>query len=252
MPTSTCTLGRAQITKLLGQGTNKQQQKHFWAEMDPCLEDCGLPWQTQASSRQDVFQKHATRQSKHKSLIHLSLHNFTLMLSLNVPEGKGKVLVGEKRAHFPKLNQSKPMRKAHWQKHRLYRHNLSHSSLACNFITYYVVGGQGTANAGSEQWQKKQTTGIFKSSGNKTEMFFIRKKVKRKFVEEYLIDRTGRNFKSQFNARRKDLGDVFSTSSKFDQTKRKFRLNSTKFLAERSVQEKFLKMANPSIPTASK
>lgn len=129
MPTSTCTLGRAQITKLLGQGTNKQQQKHFWAEMDPCLEDCGLPWQTQASSRQDVFQKHATRQSKHKSLIHLSLHNFTLMLSLNVPEGKGKVLVGEKRAHFPKLNQSKPMRKAHWQKHPLYRHNLSHSSL---------------------------------------------------------------------------------------------------------------------------
>lgn len=79
-----------------------------------------------------------------------------------------------------------------------------------------------------------------------------KKKVKRKFVEEYLIDRTGRNFKSQFNARRKDLGDVFSTSSKFDQTKRKFRLNSTKFLAERSVQEKFLKMANPSIPTASK
>lgn len=54
---------------------------------------------------------------------------------------------------------------------------------------------------------KKQMTGIFKPSGNKTEMFFIGKKN----VEEgeYLIDRRGRKFKSQFNARRKDLGDVF-------------------------------------------
>lgn len=80
MPTSTCTLGKAQITKLLGQGTNKQQQKCFWAEMDSCLEDCGLPWQSQASLRQDVFQEHATCQSKYESLIHLSLHNFELML----------------------------------------------------------------------------------------------------------------------------------------------------------------------------
>lgn len=58
-------------------------------------------------------------------------------------------------------------------------------------------------------------------------MFFIRKKKIKKIVEEgeYLIDRTGRKFKSQFNARRKDLGDVFSTSSKFNQTIRKFRLN---------------------------
>jgi len=80
MATSTCTLGKAQTTKLLGQGTNKQQQKRFWAEMDSCLEDCGLPWQSQASSRQDVFQEHATCQSKYKPLIHLSLHSFMLVL----------------------------------------------------------------------------------------------------------------------------------------------------------------------------
>lgn len=79
MPTSTCTLGKAQITKLLGQGTNQQQQKCFWAEMDSCLEDCRLPWQSQASSRQDVFPEHATCQSKYKSLIHLFLHSFMLV-----------------------------------------------------------------------------------------------------------------------------------------------------------------------------
>lgn len=77
--TRTYTLGKAQITRLLGQRANKQEHEHFWAEMDSGLKGCGLPWQSQASSRQEVFKEHTMCQAKYEPLIPPSLRSFTLV-----------------------------------------------------------------------------------------------------------------------------------------------------------------------------
>lgn len=112
--------GKSPDYQASGPRNKQQQQKCSWAEMDSCLEDCGLPWQSQASSRQDVFQENTTCQSKWKSLIHLSSQFHTCAVTeCSLMKKESCFFLGGREEK--KKNQSKSTRKVYWQQHPCYK-----------------------------------------------------------------------------------------------------------------------------------